>query len=139
MPPSLSSKARGEWAELVFLQEARRRGFLVSKPYGDTAPYDVLLDNGRRIFRVQVKSVGTATNGGYRINAGSGARMKRPYKLGEIDFIAAYIIPLDLWYIIPTRAFVPRISVALFPRGLRGKYEEYCKAWKLFGRPNFVR
>lgn len=135
----LSAKARGEWAELVFLQEARRRGFQVAKPIGDTAAYDVLLDNGRRIFRVQVKSASHVQDRGYKVIAAAGSRSKRPYTARDIDFLAAYIVPLDLWYIFPARAFSPRLSLWMFPGSHRGLYEPYRTAWHLFGSPRFRR
>jgi hypothetical protein len=34
-------KLRGEWAELRFMQRATERGFRVTKPWGETAPYDI--------------------------------------------------------------------------------------------------
>ena len=34
-------KERGEWAELCFMARAAGHGLRVSKPYGDSASYDV--------------------------------------------------------------------------------------------------
>ena len=34
-------KERGEWAELCFMARAAELGLKVSKPYGDSASYDV--------------------------------------------------------------------------------------------------
>jgi hypothetical protein len=34
-------KQRGEWVELQFMARAARLRFAVSKPWGDTLPYDV--------------------------------------------------------------------------------------------------
>jgi len=57
------------------------------------------------LYRVQVKCSTQLLNGLYRINAHhrSGGRAV-PYLPGEIDFIAAYIVPEDTWYIIPLHA-----------------------------------
>src|SRR5690242_9085889 len=44
MKPFPHSKLQGEWAEACFAAEALRRGFIVSKPLGDSAPYDFVLD-----------------------------------------------------------------------------------------------
>jgi hypothetical protein len=49
-------KERGEWAELCFMARAAGMGMSVSKPHGDSRRYDVLVETGRRIVRVQVKS-----------------------------------------------------------------------------------
>ena len=49
-------KERGEWVELCFMAKAAGMGMLVSKPLGDSCRYDVLVEAGGRILRVQVKS-----------------------------------------------------------------------------------
>jgi hypothetical protein len=36
-------KARGEWAELRFMTRATELGFIVAKPWGDSAPFDLAL------------------------------------------------------------------------------------------------
>jgi hypothetical protein len=35
------AKARGEWAELRFMTRATELGFRVTKPWGDSSPYDL--------------------------------------------------------------------------------------------------
>lgn len=158
----LTTKRRGELAELVFQLIATRMGFAVCKPYGDSERYDFVLDSrrsycrsGRRrslakqaivaveepafprslplLWRVQVKASTQLLNGLYRINAhrrtGRGAV---PYQPGEIDFIAAYIIPEDTWYIIPLHAV--RGTSLLFRRKKDrrpGIYDQYREAWHL--------
>jgi len=100
-----NTKRRGELAELVFLLIATRLGFGVSKPYGDSERYDFILDSRRPnprhdppLWRIQVKCSTQLLNGLYRVNAfhSSGGRAV-PYLPGEIDFLAAYIIPEDTW------------------------------------------
>ena len=59
-------KERGEWAELCFMARAKGLGMGVLKPFGESGRYDVAVENGGPILRVQVKStiyagVGTST------------------------------------------------------------------------------
>ena len=49
-------KKRGEWVELQFVARAAHHGLTVSKPWGDTARYDFIVEHGGRFQRVQVKS-----------------------------------------------------------------------------------
>ncbi len=49
-------KEQGKWAELCFMARARQLGLNIVKPYGDSARYDVGIDNGGRLLRVQIKS-----------------------------------------------------------------------------------
>ena len=46
-------KRRGEMGEISFLHRATNLGFRVSKPFGDSDPYDFIVDNGRRRWLVQ--------------------------------------------------------------------------------------
>ena len=49
-------KERGEWAELCFMARAAENGLRESKPYGESASYDVGVEHKGTILRVQVKS-----------------------------------------------------------------------------------
>jgi hypothetical protein len=53
------------------------------------------------------------------------------YTAEEIDFLAAYIVPLDLWYVVPVKAFAPSKCVRFYPEqeNSRGRYEKYREAW----------
>ena len=223
----LTTKRRGELAELAFTLKAASLGFGVSKPFGDSERYDAIIDarqlNPRRrchpdcpllqalrsgskatrnalsaadhaetspvptahvataasavprseasgplpkptldcpalkslrtparrlrwcpphplppIWRVQVKCSTQLNDGLYHLNAHrrTGGRAV-PYLPGEIDFLAAYIIPEDTWYIIPLEAFLGSTSL-LFRRCADpkpGLYDAYREAWHLL-RPN---
>src|SRR5205823_12454031 len=95
-PPSSERKLQGEWAEVCFLWRAASLGFAVSKPYGDSTRYDFVVDADAGLQRVQVKSVSQMDNKlSYRVSCGSGGGTKRGYTSGDIDFLAAYIIPHD--------------------------------------------
>jgi hypothetical protein len=65
-------KERGEWAELCFMARARQMGMTVLKPYGDSSTYDVGIEVGGRLVRVQTKS--TTFRRGERIRAISRGR-----------------------------------------------------------------
>ncbi|MGB3099462.1 MAG: group I intron-associated PD-(D/E)XK endonuclease [Solirubrobacterales bacterium] len=50
-----STKRRGDRAELEVATELIRRGYRVAIPFGEDADYDLILDRGQRLERVQVK------------------------------------------------------------------------------------
>ena len=78
-------KQRGEWAELLFMTLAAERGFRVAKPWGDSAPYDVVVEREGRFLRVQVKCTDHWVDGGYVCPLhGFG---ERRYEVGEIDYL----------------------------------------------------
>lgn len=127
------SKRRGELAELAFMYKAAGLGFGVAKPYGDSDRYDFILDAGKKLWRVQVKSSSTMQHGAYLVNAQRHAGGQAiPYQVSEIDFLIAHIVPEDTWFVIPVKAFAPRRSVRVYPKASpRGDYEKYREAWDL--------
>jgi hypothetical protein len=68
-------KRRGEAAESVFLAKAVSMGFGVAKPWGDSERYDFILDSGRPLWRVQVKSAYRACEEGGTRSTRRGMRM----------------------------------------------------------------
>jgi hypothetical protein len=167
--PQLTTKRRGEISELAFALAAARHGFGISRPYGDSERYDIILDPSNpppaipapvpgkgkrqraqwrnllcassipRLIRVQVKSSTQLVEGLYRINAGR--RLNRrvvPYTLAEIDFLVAYIIPEDSWFILPLPHILGQTSLLFRPKKSRlpGLYDSYREAWPLLYQPD---
>ena len=122
-------KLRGEWAELRFMAAAAEHGLCVTKPWGDTAPYDFLSGHQSHIVRVQVKSTICKVAKGYLVALHRSK--KRPYPPGSFDFMAAYLILEDLWYIVPEWEVRGNRSVTIFPRSKESRYAAYREAWDL--------
>jgi PD-(D/E)XK nuclease superfamily protein len=121
-------KRRGEWAELRFMAAAAENGLHVTKPWGDSAQYDFIVEHEARFVRVQVKSTGFKSHGGYPCAVhGSHSR----YLGDPFDFLAVYVVPEDLWYIIPWHVFDGQASVELRPSMETSKYGKYLGAWDL--------
>ena len=132
-----NTKTQGEISELRFYLRAFEHGFIVSKPFGDNARYDFIVDSGNRLSRVQIKSVSvidtTRRTNKYRINATHGGKEKHKYLPEECDILAAYVIPEDTWYIIPISK-ITGASVNLYPHrgGSIGNYEGHREGWGIF-------
>ena len=125
---------QGEYAESCFVVECLRRGFAVAKPYGDSTPYDFLVEVGGKISRVQVKSVfRRSPDGAYylgiRHNTSQGRRSA--YRLNDFDLLAAYLMPRDIWYIIPIRSVAGIQAIGLYPGHVARRLERYRNAWRL--------
>jgi len=129
-------KKRGEWVELQFMAQALRKGFNVSKPWGDSSSHDVGLEYGRRLLRVQVKSSSFRTGNGYLCAFKPNRRGAR-YSIKKVDFFAAYIIPANAWYILPSPVVLKTKSNDLMlcpvrtPRRNSFHYEHCREAWQL--------
>jgi hypothetical protein len=106
-----SFKQRGEWVELQFMAHAAKHRFAVSKPWGDTQAYDVGVEHRENFLRVQVKSCSRRKGAGYYCKFQPHPNKKQAYSLEQIDLFAAYVIPDDVWYLIPLRCcWVPGVS-----------------------------
>src|SRR5438093_444836 len=62
---------------------------------------------------------------------GRNGRGRCPYEGDPFDFLAAYLIPVDMWYIIPAERFSGQGSIALYPQLKKSKYGSYKEAWYL--------
>jgi hypothetical protein len=121
-----TSKALGEAAEAAFLAKATSLGFGVAKTWGDSERYDFILDSGQMLWRVQVKSCRHFRS--YYKVATRGATAV--YTAQEIDFIVIFIVPENLWYVIPISLAASRDKMYISPnRTLHSKYEKYREAW----------
>ncbi len=131
-------KERGEWVEAQFIAESLGRGYTVLKPWGDSQPFDVALNFGNRIVRVQVKSTSYRVDNGYRCQFQTYFH-GRQYTLKQLDFFAGYVIPQKTWYLIPARILLnggrEPTGPMLFPmqpvRANSYSYECYREAWRL--------
>jgi hypothetical protein len=123
-------KQQGDSAELRFMLLNSELGYTVSKPFGDNAKYDLIVDTGYSLDRIQVKSTKRKeTSSGmncYNCLVCSGATSKQQYTEKDVDYIAIYVIPEDAWYKIPIKEIKGK-TVKLYPHrsSQRNTYEKY--------------
>jgi hypothetical protein len=134
----------GEIAEAAFLHKVINLGFGVAKPWGNSERYDFILDNGQRLWRVQLKcSEVLRPFGGYDIQPMYGVygKSRRVYTADDIDVLIAYITPVDAWYVLPIELIYGRKSLRFYPTGgcKRPRFEHYREAWHLLRpEPEFM-
>ncbi len=125
-------KKRGEWVELQFMARAAANGLSVAKPWGDSEHYDFIVEANGVFHRVQVKSSMAMIGNQYVASCHPPTRPKQGYTEAEIDFLAVFIIPINMWYVIPASALRGRkFGIALNPWRPRSKYARYLEAWHL--------
>ncbi len=122
-------KKRGEWVELKFMAEAAARNLSTSKPYGESENFDVVIGRPGKFVGVQVKSTSSRQSNGYLCNMST--RDHQAYAPGSFDFLAAYVVPENVWYIVPAKLIHGKGSIMLYPNLPVAKYEQYREAWKL--------
>ena len=94
----------GNNSEAVVLAAYLAAGFTVSIPFGSGASYDLVVDGGSRLFKIQVKtawiSQGCVLYKSQRRQAGSGLT-RRPYRRGEVDYFVSYCPANRTIYAVP--------------------------------------
>ena len=135
-------KRTGEHSEIAFLYRSDQRQFAISRPFGDSERYDFILDNRPRpvvtLNRIQVKCTECLRAGAYETRAtytvGKGRAV---YTKRDIDFIAAHVVPLDIWYIIPVEVCTPQPMLRFYPhrKAKKMRLEKYREAWHLLDPP----
>jgi hypothetical protein len=104
----MNSKLKGNIAEAVFTAECLKKGWVVSKPYGDNCRYDAILDRGSGLERIQVKSstfsrergvIQAATRRIY--NNQTKGQICNTYDKKDIDAFIIYSPELNKLYFVP--------------------------------------
>lgn len=132
--PRKNTKLTGERSEAAFLNRAASLGFGVAKPWGDSLRYDFILDNGSRLWRVQVKCTESIRARAYETRATyTTGKGRAVYTRADVDFLAAHIVPLDIWYIIPVEVCTPAPMLRFYPHreAKLMRLEKYREAWPL--------
>ncbi len=137
-----NTKRVGERSEAAFLYQASQRGFAICKPWGDSERYDFILDNRPQpvvhLFRVQIKCTDCLRADAYETRATYELGGKHiPYTKRDIDFVAAHIVPLRLWYIVPVEICTPQPMLRFYPhrQAKLMRLECYKEAWNLLDPP----
>jgi PD-(D/E)XK endonuclease len=95
----------GNVSESIVLTAYIRAGFFVSVPSGNGCAYDLVVDTGTRLLKVQVKTAwqrkGCLHFKGQRRIRDSKQNGMRRYREGEVDFFAVYFPPTSSIYVLP--------------------------------------
>jgi hypothetical protein len=99
----MTPKEQGEISEAVVLAALMKKGKLPLLPFGDNQRYDIVIDEGSRFDRIQVKT-GRLRNGVIVFAAASRIgryqQERRGYK-GQADYFAVYCPETEKVYLVP--------------------------------------
>ena len=99
-------KTKGDRTALAVMIALQDAGFGVALPFGENTRYDLVIDDGRSLARVQCKT-GRLREGAVRWNACSNyahhanPRMAQRDYIGEIDYFAVYCPETSGVYLVP--------------------------------------
>jgi hypothetical protein len=106
--PKRNTKAIGDQSELEVAVKLARAGYIVSKPLGDSHRYDLIIDDGEKLSRVQVKTgrlvAGSVAFRCYSSHFHRGGEM-RSYR-GQVEYIGVYCPETGDAYLVPESELV---------------------------------
>jgi hypothetical protein len=103
-----STKQKGDIAEYRVITHLLIQGANVLEPIGDRLPYDIAVDQGGRLVRIQVKSAWYhASSDAWRVEVRRSQTNRSVYKYTkyvatDFDFLVAWLPALDIFYIFPS-------------------------------------
>jgi hypothetical protein len=113
----LTSDQKGAIAETAVAHEAIKLGINVYTPVAEGGRYDMILELGSRLVRVQCKwaprQEDVVVLRCYTARRNRDGLLRRVYAEGEIDALAGYCPELDHCYFLPFELFVGRTTVSL--------------------------
>ena len=112
-------------------------------PAGDNLPIDCIVQNGAgKLYKVQIKGTNSESREGgrnakskrYKILAATGQSSKMSIDCTKVDILAAYVEPVDAWYIIPCMELNNSLSVWFYPHSgeSTAHTEQFRENWDLF-------
>ena len=108
---------KGNVAELAIAKEAASQGLSVLMPLTEHGRYDLAIEIGGRLMRVQCKWArydgNVVTVRVDRCRTSRRGYVRSSYQADEIDALAAYCEPLDRCYLLPVDMVAGRRSVCL--------------------------
>ena len=136
-----NNKKNGALYEYKFFAAAMDQGLEVFVPAGDHLPQDChVVNHSGEVLRVQVKGTSVPIVQGaseksprYRLCTSSQRSIKKPIDVNEVDVLAGYIEPLDVFYIIPSKD-LKSVTSWLYPHNPKTKshFEKFRENWGVF-------
>lgn len=100
-----STKKIGDISEAHVIAAFTKRGYKVLLPFGEDHRYDLVIDDGEKLSRVQVKT-GRLRGGVIKYNCSSSHAHRggtnRPY-FGQIEYLAVYCPETERVYVLPEK------------------------------------
>jgi predicted DNA binding protein len=137
----MDTKLKGDIAEQAVVLYALKQGWSVLKPVGGRLPYDLVIDTGEKLVKIQVKSAWfDSKTENYVVDTRRTKTNRRQmirdvYRQNDFDFAVVYIDDLNIFYVIPVNEFVSYGSsihlVESEKRQQKPKSLVFREAWKL--------
>lgn len=116
----MNTKKQGDIGVAAAILYYTKKGYTVSVPLGDSARYDLVVDKGNEVYRVQVKTTNYTSPHGVpilnlRTSGGnqSGAGISKLISASETDLVFGYCLVDDTMYEFPVEVVAGKVAVHL--------------------------
>jgi hypothetical protein len=121
---------KGKLAEHAFAVALLERGITPNWPSVETEPYDLIASVSTALTRIQVKGT-EQVRPQLRLSTSTSGKLVR-YTKQDVDIVAIWIRPLDMWYLVPIEEIKGQ-SISIRPELTSCKWKKYQEAWHLLG------
>ena len=130
--PSSSTTRIGAIAESDFITECLKRNFEPHTPV-TAMPWDFIVTCPKGVLKVQVKTTNRqARDNSYNIGTSTGRDKLKKHIKKEVDVVACYIQPEQLWFLLPLKVVTGRTTRLSTDQTTKSKYQKYRENWSIF-------
>ena len=127
-------RATGQRGELLVAEKLIGQGWSVAPPLGDNDPFDLLVNNGDRFLRLQVKATlekhtYSQSRPHYQFQLAHSPSSKTRYTADQVDFFVCCALDSRRFWVLPFEAATV-ITLKIY-NGEDGKFHRYEDAWVL--------
>ena len=101
----MNTKIKGDISVAKVIASLIKKGYAVSLPFGDCQRYDLILDDGKNLSKIQVKTSriadGAVEFNSHSIVSRAGGKIEYKTYENDVDGFAVYSPELDKTYLIP--------------------------------------
>ena len=138
----MDTKLKADIAESSAITALLKRGFNVLKPVGDRLPYDLAVDIGGKLIKLQVKSAWSRNDvyivDSRRTKTNRHLMLRQRYSNKDFDFALLYIEDLALFFVMPVDVFnsyKSEITLIVGKETQRNpKSSKYLENWDLLSK-----
>ena len=130
--PSSSTTRIGAIAESDFITECLKRNFEPHIPV-TAMPWDFIVTCHKGVLKVQVKTTNSQyRDNSYNIATSTGGNNGKKHINKEVDVVACYIQPEQLWFLLPLKEVTGRTTRLSTDQTTKSKYQKYRENWSIF-------
>ena len=128
---NIKSSDIGTYGEMVFVANCYKFGLSCSKPLNDANPYDLIVDNKKKLYKVQIKTITQKTK---RKNRWIWfLKIDSEKYFSNCDILCVYVEPLNIFYLIDLNSINKKNGFYFYPeKNSNATLEIFKNKWEVF-------